>query len=266
MKYIRGFLMAWGCFCRIPCPYRKWDDDDRYAMLSMFPLVGLFLGVLICIAWKLLVLLGAGYMLRGGLLTALYFWMTGYIHLDGFMDCSDALLSRRPMEEKQRILKDSHVGAFAVVSLVFMVLVFTAAMSQLTETFSLPEAAVMCVIFMVSREMAAYDVINRKPMAESQYRNLSSHSANEKGLAGIVAVSAAAVVLFVFAFVSSAGQLTVLELFLYIWVVLVQAAVCNVTGRKLRSELGGMSGDVSGYMTVTGELTGVVLIALTSGI
>ena len=36
MKYIRGFLMAWGCFCRIPCPYRKWNEDDRYAMLNMF--------------------------------------------------------------------------------------------------------------------------------------------------------------------------------------------------------------------------------------
>lgn len=257
--------MAWGCFCRIPCPYRKWDDDDRYAMLSMFPLVGLFLGVLTCIAWKLLVLLGTGDMLRGGLLTALYFWMTGYIHLDGFMDCSDALLSRRPMEEKQRILKDSRVGAFAVVSLVFMVLVFAAAMSQITETFSAAKAAVFCVIFMVSREMSAYDVINCRPMAASQYSNLSSHSANEKGLAGIVIVAAAAVLLFAFAFISSAGQLTVMELFLYIWVVLIQAALCNVTGRKLRSELGGMSGDVSGYMTVTGELAGVVLMALVSG-
>ena len=44
MKYIRGFLMAWGCFCRIPCPYRKWNEDDRYAMLNMFPFVGLLLG------------------------------------------------------------------------------------------------------------------------------------------------------------------------------------------------------------------------------
>ena len=26
MRYIKGFLMAWGCFCRIPCPYRGWEE------------------------------------------------------------------------------------------------------------------------------------------------------------------------------------------------------------------------------------------------
>ena len=45
MRYIKGFLMAWGCFCRIPCPYRGWEEDNRYAMLNMFPLIGTALGV-----------------------------------------------------------------------------------------------------------------------------------------------------------------------------------------------------------------------------
>ena len=44
MRYIKGFLMAWGCFCRIPCPYRDWEEDNRYAMLNMFPLIGTALG------------------------------------------------------------------------------------------------------------------------------------------------------------------------------------------------------------------------------
>ena len=35
------------------------------------------------------------------------------------MDCNDAIMSRRPLEERQRILKDSTVGAFAVVTVVF---------------------------------------------------------------------------------------------------------------------------------------------------
>ena len=34
--------------------YRKWNEDDRYAMLNMFPFVGLLLGILTCIAWYML--------------------------------------------------------------------------------------------------------------------------------------------------------------------------------------------------------------------
>lgn len=69
--------MAWGCFCRIPCPYRGWEEDNRYAMLNMFPLIGTALGVLAGVIWWLLSLLGVSSLLTGALLTFSYFWMTG---------------------------------------------------------------------------------------------------------------------------------------------------------------------------------------------
>ncbi len=42
-----------------PCPYRGWEEDNRYAMLNMFPLIGTALGVLVSVVWWLLSLLGA---------------------------------------------------------------------------------------------------------------------------------------------------------------------------------------------------------------
>mgnify|MGYP002446176900 CR=1 FL=1 len=36
------------------------------------------------------------------------------------------ILSRRPLEDRQRILKDSHTGAFAVISIVFYILAYFA--------------------------------------------------------------------------------------------------------------------------------------------
>ena len=115
MRYIKGVLMAWGCFCRIPCPYRGWEEDNRYAMLNMFPLIGTALGMLVSVIWWLLSLLGVSSLLTGALLTFSYFWMTGFIHLDGFMDCSDAVLSRRPLADRQRILKDYGIDRKSVV-------------------------------------------------------------------------------------------------------------------------------------------------------
>ena len=44
------------------------------------------------------------------------------MHMDGFMDVNDAIMSRRPLEDRLRILKDSTVGAFAVITVMFLVL------------------------------------------------------------------------------------------------------------------------------------------------
>ena len=87
------------------------------------------------------------------------------------------MLSRRPLADRQRILKDSRVGAFAVISLGFMMLLFFASMATLAEDFTLAKAAMLCAVFTISRELSAYSIINRTPMQTSQYRGLSSTSA-----------------------------------------------------------------------------------------
>jgi adenosylcobinamide-GDP ribazoletransferase len=44
------------------------------------------------------------------------------LHLDGFMDTCDALLGGSSPQERRRILKDPHVGAFAVVGVICLFL------------------------------------------------------------------------------------------------------------------------------------------------
>ena len=44
--------------------------------------------------------------------------VTGGIHLDGLLDTSDALHSYQSRERKLEILKDSHAGAFAILTAV----------------------------------------------------------------------------------------------------------------------------------------------------
>ena len=38
------FFMAWGMFCAIPCPVKKWDSDGYPGMLLCLPLIGLMIG------------------------------------------------------------------------------------------------------------------------------------------------------------------------------------------------------------------------------
>ena len=129
MKLLTGFWMAWGNFLALPCPCKKWDNDMKNAMLGFLPLTGLIIGAVWAGLCVLFVMLGLPYLVISFLVTFSLFALYGFIHLDGFMDCCDAIMSRRPVEEKQKILKDSHCGAFAVISLAFMLLAYYAFIS-----------------------------------------------------------------------------------------------------------------------------------------
>ena len=272
MKYIRGFLMAWGNFSAVPCPYHKWHEESRKAMLAMLPLVGLMLAVIVCVAWWLLDLGSMNSIFTGVAITAIYFYCNGFIHMDGFMDCSDAILSRRPeLEERQRILKASDVGAFAVISLVFMTMVFAASMITLAESFSLQKMALLIVIMAASRSIAADAVLRKPPMKTSQYVDLDERgnttldpeekkkkAAREHGVLNVVTIILLLAVYYVF--FNDTGGLETSIWFLAVICVVIAAA--SAFGAYARKQLGGMNGDIAGYMIVMSETVGVLAAAL----
>ena len=59
--------------------------------------------------------------------------VTGGIHVDGLLDTSDALSSWRDREKRLEILKDSHAGAFAVITACVYFLTMYGGMSQIVE-------------------------------------------------------------------------------------------------------------------------------------
>ena len=100
MGWITAFSMAFGMFCAIPFPVRRWDERQRARMLVCFPWVGAIIGAIWAFACWLLRRIGFSGVLAGALLTALPLLLTGFIHLDGFMDCCDAIYSRRDLETR----------------------------------------------------------------------------------------------------------------------------------------------------------------------
>ena len=53
--------------------------------------------------------------------------------MDGYMDTMDAFHSYQPKERKLEILKDSHIGAFAVIMLAVYGLIYMGAFSEITD-------------------------------------------------------------------------------------------------------------------------------------
>ena len=187
--------------------------------------------------------------LRGGaacllalLLCAAAPWLiTGFMHLDGYMDVCDAVLSRRDLETRQRILKDSHCGAFAVICLALLVLcqwaVFLSAEALPLWPLTLIPAA--------SRACAALAVLTLRPMSTSQY------SAMERGGAPVV-----------FAALVLAAACITAALVWGSFAPLAAAAVYALAAWYGVKQLGGMSGDVSGFALTLAELGGAAALVL----
>ncbi|MDI6813630.1 MAG: adenosylcobinamide-GDP ribazoletransferase [Desulfitobacteriaceae bacterium] len=114
---MRGFLIALTFLTRLPFPAPQAVSESEFKRSQhYYPLVGLTLGILL---WLIAYASRLAYppIVSGGIILAAEIFLTGGIHLDGFMDSMDGLLSAREPERMLEIMKDSRVGAHASISL-----------------------------------------------------------------------------------------------------------------------------------------------------
>ena len=216
------------------------------------PVAGLLVGALWALAAYALGSFDRLPALRAAVLAALPFLLTGFLHLDGFMDCCDAILSRRDLPTRQKILKDSHVGSFAVVCTIFLMLAAFAAFWD-PDAKEGWQGLVSASGF--SRFASSFCVFACRPMQTSQYASgfeAAQHKRQLTALAVLNVLAAAAGLLLLksaWFTVSAIGA----ELFALL--------VC----RAARKNLGGMSGDISGFSMTLGELAGLLLLLAGQG-
>ena len=243
MKLIYAFFMCFGMFTSIPCPYRPWNEDAREWMTACLPMVGAVIGGL----WYALACAANAFlpaMLRAAAIAAIPFLLTGFMHLDGFMDTADAILSWRPLEARQKILKDVHCGSFAVVALALLLIGMLAA----AHDVSCERLRALVLIPVASRCLSAFCVRAIPPIGHSEYANLNRSAA----------APIAALIMLVFT-----GMLA--QIWLGGWALIAIAA--TVFGYALSMAhavklLKGVSGDLAGYALSVGELCGLVALSI----
>lgn len=246
-KYFRAFMMSFTMFTAVPCPFHMWDDDARPLITLFLPVVGAFVGGL----WTLLAFalrrLSLPPLICGAALCAFPFLITGGIHFDGFLDVTDAVRSWRDMEERRKILKDPHVGAFAVLYGILLILAqfaLFAAAKPSADPFALLLTAV------VSRTVAGLCVTVLRPIEVSEYAGAYRKGINKTH--GIVFGAALA----------AAVALGFILLGKYGFTSLAVIAGYALTLRRAFKSLGGISGDISGCAQTVAELCGVAVYAL----
>ncbi len=111
---MNDFFAALIFLTRLPTPHVELSTESMARAMRFFPLVGILIGGIIAATDALtkLVFLPAP---RAALVLATWVIITGGLHLDGFLDCCDGLFVAKPPETRLSILKDTRVGAYAVI-------------------------------------------------------------------------------------------------------------------------------------------------------
>ena len=183
--YFHAFAMCQSMFCAIPFPGNIWNEQARDKMLLFLPVVGLEIGAIWAgLAW-LCNVLNLPVLVKGLILSVYPYLLTGFIHLDGYMDVTDAVKSYRSLERRREILKDSHVGAFAVIGIVLLLLAQFAFMASAKEN---AEVRILVFVPAVSRCCSALAVTILKPMNTSQYADQKKPKAHIVALVAMTAI------------------------------------------------------------------------------
>ena len=236
-RYFHAFAMCQSMFCAIPSPFHVWDEEARPKMLLFLPVVGLEIGLLWWGIAQLAVILKLPMLIRGLVIALWPYLATGYLHLDGFMDVTDAVKSCRSLERRREILKDSHVGAFAVIH----VAQFACAASAEGDW------RILMFVPVVSRCGSALAVTLLKPMSTSQYavQNINRNHAVVLGMMLIAALAGGFLLCGKYGFALLGGVVGY-----------------GLALRKGYKSLEGMNGDISGYALTISELCALAAMVL----
>lgn len=248
-RFFKGFFMSMGMFSAIPTPFSKWDDRATNLVIPFFPAVGGVIGGLWFLAASLLRRTDLSLMLKAAILMLIPLFLSGFIHVDGFMDTSDAVFSRRNLSEKRRILKDSHAGAFAVIALaVFFLLSFCSVYTFVSESKNL---LVLWFIPVLSRCFVGIVVLKLKLISENSYAALFRKDTKPIYIFVLAAVAILCVLL--------AAVLGGIRMLVPLMALLISACLATIYVYK---ELDGISGDLSGFILTVSELCAVFTAAV----
>ena len=240
-QLLHAFAMCQSMFCAIACPWHIWNEKARDKMLLFLPVVGLEIGAIWAGLAYLARLIGLPALVTGVILCACPFVLSGFIHLDGFLDVTDAVRSCRDLQRRREILKDPHVGSFAVIGCVLLML------AQFALFVSAPDDAdlrILILIPAVSRCCSVLAVSVLRPMHTSQY---AARKKSKTQICIIIVLLCAAV---------AAGFLLCGKYGFALLGCLLGYGLALCRGYR---SLDGMNGDISGYALTVGELCAVAV-------
>ena len=249
MRIIKAMIIAFSMYSKIPMPQFQWKDEDMKYMLCFFPWIGAVIGGcvyfwgMICEKYEISLLC---YTLIG---TAIPLLITGGFHVDGFMDTMDAFCSYQPREKKLEILKDSHIGAFAVIMLVLYGMVYMGAFSEIVDKSLL---RIVCGGFFLARCLSGISVVSFPPAKKDGILYLFASRSQKVIVKWALYLQSIACICFMLWQSLYAGMIVVVAAFL----------AFSYYYYRTKKELGGITGDTAGYCVLICEVSMMIVAAV----
>jgi adenosylcobinamide-GDP ribazoletransferase len=135
---MKSFLIALQFLSRLQVARQTvWTEEDFGRSVLYYPLVGLIIGIFLAVVCGLCSLFLSGFCLAAVVIAA-WFFITGGLHADGYMDTADGIFSGRRREQMLDIMKDSRVGANGVMAFFWLALLKICFLTEIPAAAVLP--------------------------------------------------------------------------------------------------------------------------------
>ena len=245
---LNSIFAAFSMYSRIPSPQAEWGEGKTDYAIGMLPLIGIVIGILYFAVFYMFNYFNIGVFFRSAAMLFVPFVITGGIHMDGFMDTSDALASWQSREKKLEILKDSVCGAFAVMKCIIYFVMFFAAIAEVNSE----NVIAVSSVFVLSRAMAAIAAVSIKNARGSGM--LADFTKKIKKTQVIILSILFFIIGIVPVFYNNlicGALILAVSILLYLWYY-----------RKCNKNFGGITGDTEGYFICVSELIFTITVVL----
>ncbi|MEU3240788.1 adenosylcobinamide-GDP ribazoletransferase [Streptomyces anthocyanicus] len=251
-----GLRFAFGTLTVLPVKVTRWDRDAARGGMLCAPLAGLAVGVAAAAAGLLLLALGAGTLLAAVATAAVPAVLTRGLHLDGLADTADGLGSGKPAEDALRIMKQSDIGPFGVLVLLFTLLAQVAALAQAYDG-SWARGALAAVVSATAARLALTTAA-RTGVPAARPEGLGAAVAGVVPAGGALAATAAVTL----AGAAAGAYLGPYDALRTALAVVCAVAVAELLLRHCVRRFGGVTGDVFGGVAETAATTALVVLVL----
>ncbi|MFF5367675.1 adenosylcobinamide-GDP ribazoletransferase [Streptomyces sp. NPDC013187] len=251
-----GLRFAFGTLTVIPVRVTRWDREAARGGMLCAPLAGLAVGAAAAGLGLALLFLGAGAPLAAVASAAVPAVLTRGLHLDGLADTADGLGSGKPAEDALRIMKQSDIGPFGVITLVLVLLAQVTALAQAYDASWARGACAAVVSAALAR--LALTLAARTGVPAARPEGLGAAVAGVVPLRGAV-TAAAAVTVAAAAAGALFGPYGVIRTVL---AVVLALAAAEALLRHCTRRFGGVTGDVFGGLAETAATTALIVLSL----
>ncbi len=249
MKMTRSFLAALGFLTRFPVSRAGYTVTEIASGLWAFPIVGFVIGMVLSLL-SIPVYMFVPAQLASGLILVFWVGITGGLHMDGFIDCCDALCSAKPWKDRLEIMKDVAAGSFGVTGAVLVLIVKYGALAGIRPD-ALPVVLPMAA---VAGRSAVLFVISRYPYARESGigKTLKEHVGMREHIISLI-------ILFG---VASGFVFSPCPFYLGFASILMTFVLCEVFGFWVLKRIPGFTGDVYGATCELVETSVLVFCAI----